>query len=77
VRASKGAEHQHLAEHRGGLGEGQESVGHQIALIGGQHLMHAMTELVRQDHHVAHPPVIIERSQNSNVSVRSQRPFSW
>ena len=45
-------EGQHLAEHAGGLGQGQRRVGHELALRAGQHLVHAVAELVGQGHDV-------------------------
>ena len=54
-------EGQHLAEHRGGLGQRQRRVGHQRALLGRQHLVHAMAQLVRQGHHVANLSLIVQQ----------------
>ena len=54
-------EGQHLAEHRGGLGQGQRRVGHQRPLPRRQHLMHAVPQFVRQGHHVAQPPLVVQQ----------------
>ena len=48
-----GTEGKHLAEAAGGVGQGERRAGHQVALAARKHLMHAMSELVRQCHHVA------------------------
>jgi hypothetical protein len=47
------AEGQHLAEDGGGFGQRQRRRRHQRALRAGQHLMHAVAELVGERHHVA------------------------
>jgi hypothetical protein len=52
---------QHLAEHRGGLGQRQRGRGHQRALWRGQHLMHAVAELVGERHHVARLALVVEQ----------------
>ena len=55
------AEGQHLAEDRGGLGQGQRRIGHQRALRPRQHLMHAMAQLMGQRHHVAGAAVVVQQ----------------
>ena len=61
VLVEQRAEGQHLAEHRGRLGERQRRRGHQRALAAGQHLVHAMAELVRQRHHVARLAHVVQQ----------------
>ncbi len=62
------AEGQHLAEHARGLGERQRRRRHQRALHAGQHLMHAVAELVRERHHVARLALVVEQ----DVGVRGR-----
>nr|WP_255608336.1 hypothetical protein [Methylosinus sp. Sm6] len=56
------AEGQHLAEHRGRLGQRQRRRRHQRALRAREHLMHAMAELMGQRHHIAR--LALEIDQN-------------
>ena len=54
-------EGQHLAEHRGGLGQRERRVGHQRALPARQHLVHAVAQLVGQRHDVPHLALVVEQ----------------
>ena len=55
----QGAKGQLLAEHRGGLGERQRRRCHQRTLPAGEHLMHAVAQLMRQRHDVARAPLVV------------------
>ena len=63
------AERQHFAEHARGLGKRQRGGRHQGAVRRGQHLMHAVAELVRQRHHVARLALIVEQ----HIGMRRRR----
>ena len=54
------AEGQHLAEDAGGLGQRQRRRGQELALRGGEALVHAVAELVRERHHVALLAEVVE-----------------
>ena len=56
-----GAEGQHLAEHACRLGERQRRLRHEQALLGGEHLVHAMPKLVGERHHVARLALVVEQ----------------
>ncbi len=64
-------EGQHLAEHAGGLGEGQRGVAHQLALAAGQHLVHAVAQFVRQGHDV--PGLALVVQQQIRMGARHRR----
>lgn len=49
-----------LAKNRSRLGQGKRRVGHQRALLGSQHLMHAVAKLVGKRHDVARLALIVE-----------------
>ena len=55
------AEGQHLAEDARRLRQRQRRLRHQEALVGGQHLVHAVAELVRERHHVARLALVVEQ----------------
>ena len=65
------AEGQLLAEHRGGLGERQRRRRHQRPLPAGQHLVHAVAQLVRERHDVARAPLVVH--QHVGVHARHGR----
>jgi hypothetical protein len=54
------AEGQHLAKDAGRLGQGQRGGGQQLALTGGQTLVDAVAQLMRQRHHVARLAQIVQ-----------------
>ena len=56
-----GAEGEHLAEHRRRLRRGQGRVRHQRPLARRQDLMHPVSQLVRERHHVARPAVKVHQ----------------
>src|SRR5262249_25114901 len=64
-------EGQHLAKYRGGLGEGQRRICHQVSLLFGEQLMNAMAELMRQRHHITDLALVIE--QQIGVRARHRR----
>ena len=64
------AEGQHLAEDRGGLGQGQRRRGEHLALIRGQHLVHAVAQLMREGHHVARLAEIVEQDIGMHLGHR-------
>ena len=61
LRVEQGPEGELLAEHRGGLGQGQRRARHQRPLRGGQHLVHAVAQLVRQGHHVPAAALVVHQ----------------
>ena len=54
-------EGQHLAEHAGGFRQCQRRRRHQRAVLGRQHLMHAVAEFMGERHHVARLALIIHQ----------------
>ena len=54
------SERQHFSEYAGGFGKGQRSRGQHLALIGGEYLMHAVAQFMRQRHHVARFAKVIQ-----------------
>ena len=57
----QGAESQHLAKDAGGLRQGQGGRRHQRAIVGGEHLMHPMAQLMGERHHVARLALIVQQ----------------
>ena len=53
--AQQAVGHQHLAEHRGGLGERQRGVLGEARVAARQHAVDGVAELVGERRHVAHP----------------------
>ena len=62
-------EGQHLAEHAGGLRQRQRRRRHQRAVLGRQHLMHAVAEFMGERHHVARLALIIHQ----HIGMRRRR----
>ena len=59
--AQQAPEHQHLAEHAGGLGGGERRVLLEEPPVARQVLVHAVAELVGQGHHVAQVAGVVEQ----------------
>jgi hypothetical protein len=65
----KPLEGQHLTENAGGFRKRQRRWRHQSALLCGKHLMHAMTEFMRERHNVARLALIIHQ----HIGMRRRR----
>ena len=63
------AEGQHLGKDRGGLGQRQRRVRHQVSAVGGKALVNAVAHLVRQRHHIAR----LAGEIHQDVGVRGRR----
>ena len=60
-RVQQRSERQHFPEYAGGFRQGQRRAGHQTSLLTGQYLVDPVPQFMRQSHHVAGAPVVIQQ----------------